>query len=66
MATRLGRGGQPGQPRPPQVRKFMVEFKGEALAGLPFGVKPEAVITASRGSISYVYTDALPNGVPGH
>jgi glucans biosynthesis protein len=40
--------------------------QGEALAGLPFGVKPEAVITASRGSISYVYTEALPNGVPGH
>lgn len=66
VATRLGRGGQPGQPRPPQVRKFMVEFKGPPLAALPFGVKPEAVITASRGSISYVYTEALPNGVPGH
>lgn len=66
VATRLGRGGQPGQPRPPQVRKFMVEFKGPPLQALPFGVKPEAVITASRGSISYVYTEALPNGVPGH
>jgi glucans biosynthesis protein len=66
VATRLGRGGQPGQPRPPQVRKFMVEFKGPPLQALPFGVKPEAVISASRGSISYVYTEALPNGVPGH
>ena len=66
VATRLGRGGQPGQARPAQVRKFMVEFKGKPLEGLPFGVKPEAVITASRGSISYVYTEALPNDVAGH
>ncbi|NQE50209.1 glucan biosynthesis protein D [Herbaspirillum rubrisubalbicans] len=66
VATRLGRGGQPGQARPQQVRKFMVEFKGAPLENLPFGVKPEAVITASRGSISYVYTEALPNGVAGH
>jgi len=66
VATRLGRGGQPGQPRPPQVCKFVVEFQGAALQALPFGVKPEAVISASRGNISYVFTEALPNGVPGH
>ncbi|MEQ9607034.1 MAG: glucan biosynthesis protein D, partial [Kiloniellaceae bacterium] len=28
VATRLGNGGQPGQPRPQGVRKFMVEFLG--------------------------------------
>ena len=43
VATRLGRGGQPGQPRPKGVRKFMVEFLGGPLANLPFGVKPELV-----------------------
>ena len=31
-ATRLGRGGQPGLPRPKGVRKFMVEFLGGPLA----------------------------------
>ena len=31
VATRLGRGGQPGQPRPDGVRKFMVEFLGGPL-----------------------------------
>ncbi|MDQ0140713.1 glucan biosynthesis protein [Cupriavidus necator] len=66
VATRLGNGGQPGQPRPKGVRKFMVEFKGAPLEKLPFGVKPEAVLTASRGTFSYVFTEAVPNGVAGH
>ncbi|TPQ32906.1 glucan biosynthesis protein [Cupriavidus pinatubonensis] len=66
VATRMGNGGQPGQPRPKGVRKFMVEFKGAPLEKLPFGVKPEAVLTASRGKFSYVFTEAVPNGVPGH
>lgn len=66
MATRIGRGGQPGQPRPGGVRKFMVEFVGGPLAALPFGVKPELVLTASRGRFSYIFSEAVPNGVPGH
>lgn len=66
VATRMGNGGQPGQPRPPGVRKFMVEFKGAPLEGLPFGTKPEAVLWASRGKFSYIFTEAVPNGVPGH
>ncbi|HRJ68898.1 MAG TPA: glucan biosynthesis protein D [Beijerinckiaceae bacterium] len=66
VATRLGNGGQPGQPRPKGVRKFLVEFKGTPLEKLPSGVKPEAVLWASRGSYSYVFTEAVPNDVPGH
>lgn len=66
VATRLGNGGQPGQPRPKGVRKFLVEFKGQPLESLPSGVKPEAVLTASRGTFSYVFTEAVPNDVPGH
>jgi glucans biosynthesis protein len=66
VATRLGNGGVPGQPRPLNVRKFMVEFKGPPLEKLAFGEKPEAVLTASRGSFSYVFTEAVPNDVPGH
>jgi glucans biosynthesis protein len=66
VATRLGNGGQPGQPRPKGVRKFMVEFQGPLLENLPFGVKPEAVLWASRGSFSYVFTEAVPDDVPGH
>ena len=66
VATRLGRGGQPGQPRPAGVRKFVVEFLGGPLASLPFGVKPEAQLSASRGTFSYVFTEAVPDGVNGH
>ncbi|MDW3680559.1 glucan biosynthesis protein D [Cupriavidus sp. CV2] len=66
VATRLGNGGQPGQPRPQGVRKFMVEFKGGPLEKLPFGTKPEAVLTAARGTFSYVFTEPVPNGVAGH
>lgn len=66
VATRLGNGGQPGQPRPRGVRKFMVEFLGGPLVNIPFGVKPEVVLWASRGSFSYVFSEAVPNGVPGH
>ncbi|HEY4072612.1 MAG TPA: glucan biosynthesis protein D [Herbaspirillum sp.] len=66
VATRLGNGGVPGQPRPANVRKFMVEFKGAPLEKLAFGEKPEAVLSTSRGSFSYVFTEAVPNDVAGH
>ena len=66
VATRLGNGGVPGQPRPAGVRKFMVEFLGGPLADLPFGVKPEPVLWASRGTFSYTFTEAVPDGVSGH
>ncbi len=66
VATRLGNGGQPGNPRPKGVRKFMVEFKGGPLENIPFGVKPEAVLWASRGTFSYIFTEAVPNDVAGH
>ncbi|HEX9451239.1 MAG TPA: glucan biosynthesis protein D [Burkholderiales bacterium] len=66
VATRLGNGGVPGLPRPKGVRKFMVEFLGAPLAKLPFGVKPEAVLWASRGEFSYVFAEAVPDDVLGH
>ena len=65
IATRLGNGGVPGLPRPKGVRKFMVEFLGPPLAKLPFGTKPEAVLSASRGAFSYVFTEAVPDDVTG-
>jgi periplasmic glucans biosynthesis protein len=67
VATRLGRGGQPGLPRPKGVRKFVVEFLGGPLASLPYGVKPEMVTFASRGSLDgYRIVEAVPDDVPGH
>ncbi|WP_034295894.1 glucan biosynthesis protein [Herbaspirillum sp. RV1423] len=66
IATRLGNGGVPGQPRPQNVRKFMVEFKGAPLEKLAMGELPEAVLSTSRGKFSYVFTEAVPDGVAGH
>lgn len=67
VATRLGRGGQPGKPRPKGVRKFVVEFLGGPLTSLPFGVKPEPVLSTSRGRFTdYRITEAVPDGVAGH
>lgn len=63
--TRLGNGGQPGTPRPRGVRKFIVEFSGPGLEAIPFGVKPEVVLSASRGTFSYLFSEAIPNDVPG-
>jgi glucans biosynthesis protein len=49
------------------VRKFVVEFLGGALATLAYGVKPEMVTTASRGSFGgYRMVEAVPDDVPGH
>lgn len=66
VATRLGNGGQPGQPRPKGVRKFLVEFFGGPLESLAFGAKPEPVLSASRGAFSYVFAEAVPDGILGH
>ena len=33
---------------------------------LPAGTMPEAVLTVSRGETSHVFTEAVPNEVPGH
>ncbi|MGH6828749.1 MAG: glucan biosynthesis protein [Rhizomicrobium sp.] len=66
VATRLGRGGQPGKPRPKGVTKFVVEFLGGPLKGLAYGTLPEAVLSAPSGRFSYVFTEAVPDGVDGH
>ncbi|GLK67210.1 glucan biosynthesis protein [Hansschlegelia plantiphila] len=66
VATRLGRGGQPGLPRPPGLRKFMIEFLGGPLEDIPYGQTVEPVLWASRGTFSYIYAEAVPSDVKGH
>jgi periplasmic glucans biosynthesis protein len=67
VATRLGKGGQAGQPRPKGVRKFTVEFLGGPLASLPFGTAPALVVEAARGRITdYQIVEAVPDDMPGH
>ena len=66
VGTRIGRGGQPGKKRPAGVRKFVVEFFGGPLTTLPPGVKPGLVPSAATGKFSYVFSEAVPDGVAGH
>ncbi|MFC7051913.1 glucan biosynthesis protein [Hansschlegelia quercus] len=66
VATRIGRGGQPGLPRPPGLKKFMVEFLGGPLENIPYGQTVEPVLSASRGTFSYVFAEAVPSDVKGH
>ena len=60
-ATRTGRGGQPGRPRPPGLRKFIVEFAGDALDEIGGEIKMFPIVTASRGEISYLFAEPVPN-----
>jgi glucans biosynthesis protein len=48
------------------MKKFVVEFLGGPLASLPFGTKPQPVITVSSGKLSYIFTEAVPDSIPGH
>ncbi len=50
-ATRIGRGGNPGAPRPNDRTKFSVEFEGDILGTLAYGEFPEVIATTSRGEI---------------
>ncbi len=52
VATRMGRGGEAGKPRPEGVVKFVVEFDGPSLADIPWGARPKVVVSASRGEVS--------------
>lgn len=60
VATRLGRGGIPGQPRPPGVVKIVVDFAGGPLEGLAQDDRTvEAVVSASSGKV--IRADAYAN-----
>jgi glucans biosynthesis protein len=61
IATRVGRGGQPGKPRPVGVYKFVVEFAGAALDPLwGDSVKASAVVDTSQGTISGAFIEPIP------
>lgn len=52
VATRIGMGGVPGQPRPDGVRKFAIDLEGPTLAGLDRSSGVEVVIDTTRGRLS--------------
>ncbi len=54
IATRVGSGGVPGQPRPPNVVRFVCDLDGKGLEGLDRSSGVEAVVEASRGTLDLV------------
>jgi glucans biosynthesis protein len=60
IATRIGRGGQPGKPRPPGLVKFVIEFDGGRLVKLPGKSTPHPMVSASRGEISRIFAEPVP------
>ena len=55
IATRIGAGGVPGQPRPADQVKFVCDLDGKGLEGLDRSSGVEAVVEASRGELSLIY-----------
>ena len=55
IATRIGAGGVPGQPRPANQVKFVCDLDGKGLEGMDRSSGVEAVVEASRGSLSLIY-----------
>jgi glucans biosynthesis protein len=55
VATRAGRGGIPGQPRPVGVFKFVVDFEGGTLPTLEQRFDVATMVGASRGKVGDAY-----------
>jgi periplasmic glucans biosynthesis protein len=62
FATRIGRGGEPGQDHTvhPSSMKFVVEFEGGALNGLTTEAPPQGTASASRGTLTPVVVEPIP------
>ncbi|MGQ4275132.1 glucan biosynthesis protein [Terrihabitans sp. B22-R8] len=62
FATRIGRGGEPGQEHTshPSSVKFVVEFEGGALKGLTTEAPPQGTASCSRGKLTEVVVEPIP------
>ena len=56
IATRVGRGGIPGQPRPEDKKKIVIDFAGGPLDDLKKGDRVQLIVDAARGTIDGDYT----------
>ncbi|HTO84116.1 MAG TPA: glucan biosynthesis protein D [Methylomirabilota bacterium] len=56
IASRVGRGGVPGQPRPKGKRKFVIDFAGGPLDDLKKGDPVKLIVDPARGTIDNDYT----------
>ena len=52
VATRIGRGGEPGKVRPADLVKLVIEWDGDILKTIPWGARPTVNAWASRGELS--------------
>ncbi|HEX4355639.1 MAG TPA: glucan biosynthesis protein, partial [Polyangiales bacterium] len=59
VATRIGRGGEPGKPRPKGSVKFVLEFAGKPIESLATTEKLSAEISASRGTVSTMFVEPV-------
>jgi glucans biosynthesis protein len=55
IATRVGRGGIPGQPRPKDKKKIVIDFAGGPLEDLKKGDPVQLIVDAARGTIDGDY-----------
>lgn len=55
FATRIGQGGVPGQPRPKDQMKVVIEFKGKSREGLTREETIEPVVELSKGTPINLY-----------
>jgi glucans biosynthesis protein len=56
IATRLGRGGIPGQPRPKDKNKIVIDFAGGPLEDLKQRDPVKLVVGAGRGKVDNDYS----------
>jgi glucans biosynthesis protein len=58
VSTWTGLGGTPGQPRPRNKRKVVIDFEGAPVADLPESAREtmEVVVTPSNGTVDNVYS----------
>ncbi|WP_118134416.1 glucan biosynthesis protein [Oceanicella sp. SM1341] len=63
VATRIGRGGEPGKPRPANQYKFVVEFdRPSVMTRIPYGVFPEVEVSSSHGRVIRTFAEPVPDG----
>lgn len=63
VATRMGSGGEPGKPRPPNLYRLAVEFdRPEVMQQIPYGVFPNVNVTTSQGAVIRKFSEPVPNG----
>lgn len=65
VSLRFGRGGDAGTVRPQGVRKLVLDISGGKLRNLAHGEIPQMILSTSRGEISNIDIESIPNDIPG-